>query len=50
MSEYVGAGWVVNTYPEETSEVTPVPRTGIEHVGRENAADYAHDIATKRRD
>lgn len=36
------------THPEETSEVTPVPRTGVEHVGRENAADYTDDVAIRK--
>jgi hypothetical protein len=47
--KYARAGWIENTYPEETSEVTPVPRTGIEHVGRKNAADYTHDIAIEKK-
>jgi hypothetical protein len=36
------------THPEETCKITPVPVTGIQHVRRENATDYTHDIAIKR--
>ena len=37
------------THPEETRKIAPVPVTGIQHVRRENAADYTHDIATKEK-
>jgi hypothetical protein len=49
MSEYAGAIWIGKTHPEETSEITPIPGAGIQHVGRQNTADYTHNIATQGR-
>lgn len=31
------------TYPEETSEITPVPSTGVQHVRRQNTTRDADD-------
>jgi hypothetical protein len=33
-----------NTSPEETSIVTPIPSSGVQHVRREHRAHYADDI------
>lgn len=35
------------TNPEETGVIAPIPRTGVQHVGRENAADYTDDVARR---
>lgn len=33
------------TYPEETSEVTPIPSSGVEHVGNQDSVDDADNVA-----
>lgn len=37
----------INSYPEESGIVAPVPSGGIQHVWRQNVCDYAHDVAAR---